>query len=405
MEHKYNQLSIERYSTNLAKLLCDRYFASNQAINGQQLITFSPVKQINLFVIQELLLRWNQEMAQLKSPYFDFENQEVKEALVQFMNILSRRILVRRPHFEPLLSKAITDTLLWVLDPAKVFEEKFLKVQDELSGLKLQTHLKYIDINKEYVKSFLTGLAQGVLPYGNVLNQFKTYLLRNTPDPQALDKLLAGLNDLLPIDKQELLGRPAPVFTPEPEDASWAETTPEPIADEPEEAAVSQPLATAPPPAAAPVREPVAPPAPAPVPAAAQPLATAPPPVTPSVRLAEKPQPEGEISLNERLRVEKATLNERLGRQTAPTLAENQMEKKIESLKDSISINQRFGFINELFNGENLEYYNAIKTLDTFDNADTAKNFVTQDLASRYNWTKKEEHVHKLLRLIERKFA
>jgi hypothetical protein len=58
-----------------------------------------------------------------------------------------------------------------------------------------------------------------------------------------------------------------------------------------------------------------------------------------------------------------------------------------------------------LFNGENLEYYNAIKTLDTFDNADTAKNFVTQDLATRYNWAKKEEHVNKLLRLIERKFA
>jgi hypothetical protein len=393
MEHKYNQLSIERYSTNLAKLLCDRYFATNQAINGQQLITFSPVKQINLFVIQELLLRWNHEMAHLKSPYFDFENQEVKDALVHFMNILSRKILVKRPHFEPLLRKATADTLLWVLDPAKIFEEKFLKIQDEVSGQKLQAHLKYLDIDKEYVKGFLAGLAPGILPHGNVLNQFKTYLLRNPVGPLALDHLLNELETLLPIDQLELPGRKtqAPFFKPEPglpaepETAPWE---PEPV-----------PQAVKP----APAPEPT----PAPVVAREQPMATAPPPVMPPppVREPEKKQPASETSLNDRLRVEKTTLNDRLARPAGTSLAENQMDKKIESLKDSISINQRFGFINELFNGENMEYYTAIKTLDAFDNADQAKDFVTQQLASRYNWSKKEEHVNKLLRLIERKFA
>jgi hypothetical protein len=393
MEHKYNQLSIERYSTNLAKLLCDRYFATNQAINGQQLITFSPVKQINLFVIQELLLRWNQEMAHLKSPYFDFENQEVKEALVQFMNILSRRILVKRPHFEPLLSKAIADTLLWALDPAKVFEEKFLHIQDEVSGQKLQAHLKYLDINKEYVKDFLAGLAPGNLPHGNVLNQFKTYLLRNPVSPLALEQLFNALDTLLPTDQLELPGRkaPAPFFKPEPGQPAEPETDlwdPEPA-----------------PRAVKPAPEPE--PTPAPVAPVEQPMATAPPPVTPPqpVPEPEKKQPAPELSLNERLRVEKLTLNDRLARPAGSTLVENQMGKKIESLKDSISINQRFGFINELFNGENMEYYTAIKTLDAFDNADQAKDFVTQQLAVRYNWSKKEEHVNKLLRLIERKFA
>jgi hypothetical protein len=424
MEHKYNQLSIERYSTNLAKHLCDRYFASNQAINGQQLITFSPVKQINLFVIQELLLRWNQEMAHLKSPYFDFENQEVKEALVQFMNVLSRKILVQRPHFEPLLSKVIADTLLWVLDPARIFNEKFLQVQDEISAPKLQAHLKYIDINKEYVKGFLAGLAPGVLAHGDVRNQFKTYLQSNAPAPQALDHLLAQLQELLPINKSELLPPPAAAFVPEPEASVWGEPTPEPVWKEPAPEPVAtpkvvvaepvvapapaagQPLATAPPPVTpAPVREPEPAPTPAPAPVAMQPLATAPPPVTQPVSKPETQLPASETNLNERFKVEKATLNDRLARQVAPTLAASQMEKKIESLKDSISINQRFGFINELFNGENLEYYQAIQTLDSFDNADTAKDFVTRDLASRYNWSKKEEHVNKLLRLIERKFA
>jgi hypothetical protein len=58
-----------------------------------------------------------------------------------------------------------------------------------------------------------------------------------------------------------------------------------------------------------------------------------------------------------------------------------------------------------LFNGENLEYYQAIQVLDKFEDAATARNYVTHDLSSRYNWTRKEEHVNKLLRLIDRKFA
>src|SRR5688572_16567831 len=133
MEDKYNQLSIEQYSRNLARILSDRYFAANQTINGQQLITFSPVKQINLFIIKELLISWNKEMANLKSPYFDFEDQDVKDALKQFMNVLSRKILIKRPHFEPLLQKAIRDTFKLVLDPVSSLEEKFLNVQENPS--------------------------------------------------------------------------------------------------------------------------------------------------------------------------------------------------------------------------------------------------------------------------------
>lgn len=114
-----------------------------------------------------------------------------------------------------------------------------------------------------------------------------------------------------------------------------------------------------------------------------------------------------EGNLNERYKAERSmpTLNEKFLKSEVANIATNQMSKKIESLKDSISINQRFSFINELFNGENIEYYQAIQALDKFEDAAQAKNYVTQDLANRYNWTRKEEHVNKLLRLIDRKFA
>ncbi len=88
----------------------------------------------------------------------------------------------------------------------------------------------------------------------------------------------------------------------------------------------------------------------------------------------------------------------------ATTLAERGAPKVV-SLREAISINQRFSFINELFNGENMEYHAAIQHLDSLPDADTALAYVRQELAPRHDWSRKEEHVGKLLKLIERKFA
>lgn len=355
MEHKYNQLNLERYSTTLAKLLCDRYFASSPSVNGQQIIGFTPVKQVNLFIIKELLQRWNQEMANLKSPYFDFENDEVKEALVGFMNVLSRKIMIKRPHFEPLLVKAISDTFKWVLDPVPAFEEKFLPVQDNLTAAKLQSNLKYISLNKDLVKNFLDTLGSGSLNYHAVLHEYRSYVTSHKQNLMPAEALVDEFNALAPIQTTELINKP-----------SGSPASGQPVASVPATPVFQN--------HAAPAQEPGA------------------KPVAPDNRL------------NERFRADKQTLNERFGK-PATSLADNQMDKKIESLKDSISINQRFSFINELFNGENMQYYNAIKTLDEFKDAETAKNFVLRDLAPRYDWSKKEDHVNKLLRLIERKFT
>ncbi len=78
---------------------------------------------------------------------------------------------------------------------------------------------------------------------------------------------------------------------------------------------------------------------------------------------------------------------------------------KVGSLREAISINQRFSFINELFNGENMDYHAAIQQLDALPSAEQARAFVTGELSQRYDWNRKEEHVNKLLKLIERKFA
>ncbi|WP_299756021.1 hypothetical protein [uncultured Pontibacter sp.] len=370
MEDKYNQLHLERYSKELANVLCDRHFASHDTLNGPQLISFTPIKQVNLFVIKELLLKWHHEMANLRSPYFDYEHEEVKEALVNFMNVLSRKILMKRNAFEPLLQKAIYDTFLVVLAPIVTFEEKFLRIQEEITLPKLQENLKYIDIDKPLFAGFIDTLSPSSRDREYILSRFKLYVNANQQQRTPLHRLVEQFNTLLPITEAEVMEQasaPRPSFLDKPV------AKPAPAAPVQEKDVVA-PIHTAQREAAAPVAR-------------------------PAMYKHEEDELE-EAAANVR-----PTLNDNFRKAATSSLADAHSNRKIDSLKNSISINQRFSFINELFDGDNLTYYQTIQTLDNFGDAGSATQYVSSTLANKYDWSKKQDHVNKLLRLIERKFA
>lgn len=361
MEDKYNQLHLDRYSKQLSNLLCDKHFASHDTINGPQLISFTPIKQVNLFIIKELLLKWHHEMANLRSPYFDYEHEEVKEALLNFMNVLSRKILMKRNAFEPLLQKAIYDTFLIVLAPVDTFEEKFLRIQEEITLPKLQENLKYIDIDKQLFTGFIDTLSPNSRDREYILSRFKLYTNANQGSRTPLSSIVNQFNPLLPVTEGEIEGvaqipaaRPAPV-APVQEKEIVA-----PIHNAQREVSASKPV----------------------------------------YRRDEDSEEEEELTSNAR-----PTLNDNFRKSATASLADSHSNRKIDSLKNSISINQRFSFINELFEGDNMTYYNVIKTLDEYNDAFAAKQFVTSNLAQKYNWNHKQDHVNKLLRLIDRKFS
>ena len=114
------------------------------------------------------------------------------------------------------------------------------------------------------------------------------------------------------------------------------------------------------------------------------------------------------MPLHEKLKANQpatAPLAETLRATAVPVPLAERAGPKVETLREAISINQRFSFINELFGGENMEYHAAIQHLDTLPTADQARDYVSGHLSQHYDWNRKEEHVNKLLKLIERKFA
>lgn len=85
------------------------------------------------------------------------------------------------------------------------------------------------------------------------------------------------------------------------------------------------------------------------------------------------------------------------------TLGPKSPPERIENLKAAISINEKFMFINELFDGNLREYNETIETLNGFKNLDQTAEFL--DLMRKKNfWNTGSTAFKKLKELVERRF-
>jgi len=388
MNNKYNLTKCAQYGRRLAARLCDQHFGAQPTatLDGPAVLKFTPVRQLNLLVVRQLLGQWQAETARLRSPYFDFEATPVQTALTQFMNVLSRHISLGRPAFEPLLAQAAADTLGLVADPIGSFERLLLSNPDTFTIAGLRDNLRYIDVDKAFYQDFVDNLpASSELSRDFLIHRFELHHAANYKAHEPMQRLVGELSPLLPLIVADLLeDGPAPVATS--------------AAPVPESLPVAAPVET-PAPVAVPMF--VAVPTPIPVPTTPAPAPAAPVRPLPDTETASVP-------LHEKLKASQPAaplLAETLRATAAPAPLAERASPKVETLREAISINQRFSFINELFAGENMEYHATIQHLDSLPTADQARAYVTDDLSQRYDWSRKEEHVNKLLKLIERKFA
>ncbi len=403
MNDKYSLAKCAQYGRRLAVRLCDNYFDTQlpPSIDGAGILRFTPVRQLNLLVMRQLLGQWQAETTRLRSPYFDFEAAPVQAALTQFMNVLSRHIQLGRAAFEPLLAQAATDTLGLAADPKGSFQRLLLGSAEDFTLDSLREALRYFDFDKAFYQGFLDSLsANNALTRDFLTHRFELYFAANYRAHQPMQRLVEELSALLPLTTADLL-EDGPVST-----LNAAPTESKTVIE-----------AVAPAPVAAPVVAAAVAPAPASVVASAAPVSVA---ATVSVAVAPAlvaaplmavslaDTESANVPLHEKLKASQPTapaLADTLRATAAPVSLAERAGAKVETLREAISINQRFSFINELFNGENMEYHAAIQHLDSLPTAEQARAYVAADLAARYDWSRKEEHVNKLLKLIERKFA
>ncbi len=61
MDEKISLQAVEEYSVAFSSKIANEYFAQHQKISGADILKLCQTKQINLFVLRELLKAWKQE--------------------------------------------------------------------------------------------------------------------------------------------------------------------------------------------------------------------------------------------------------------------------------------------------------------------------------------------------------
>jgi hypothetical protein len=91
-------------------------------------------------------------------------------------------------------------------------------------------------------------------------------------------------------------------------------------------------------------------------------------------------------------------------KKTEESVAEKLQHKRIADLKAAIGINEKFQFINELFDGNMKEYTVAVDQVNSFSSFDEAESYIA-NLESVYKWDPDNHIAGSFKELIERRFA
>lgn len=436
MANKWNTTDIEKISTAFTQKNLQKCFQENDTLSGEEIVSATAFPQINYFVLREIFSRWEEETGRLKSPFFDFNAPEVQKSFADFRNTLSRYIRVSREDFAPLLESAVRKTLELCLRPEAFFVADFRALPD------FKLTRPWLHKNQVFFKSYdwlirdLGQAVEGDFIYANqALEEVKRLLATRTEDfSEEVDRIAreAGLETA----PQKA---PEPVKEPENDNLSFFErlvaNPPRPDSGfrEPEvspfERIMSRvkagvPAAEVPAAVHAAPAEPLRPsePAAAPLVTEAVPVAEATPVAEEVTVVRAEPAPvslpaepvrtevvqtrtvvrEETRSIFEGLNI--PTLNDRLSTSEGNSLADVHQRSRIDSLKGSMTLNQRFSFLNSLFGGDLAGFEEALSQAEQCGSFDQARDLLETRYGGKHNWHLRTEDVKEFMGLVKRRF-
>jgi hypothetical protein len=215
MEHQINFISLNKYSEKLAQNFADTYFSTKVTyVTGNQILKFTKIEIVNLFAIKILFEKWKTELDAIKSPYFNYGNEEVKEALAAFMAVLSKNIQVNVEHFIPLLTEAIVHSLFFILSPLTFLKENVLDEEKNIPNGDLKDLQKYFRVHKSLVNGIFTQLIASNPPMHKRVEMAENIYKDYSSKADNAELLLAMFGDVVPIKLSDLVfieEKPIPV--------------------------------------------------------------------------------------------------------------------------------------------------------------------------------------------------
>ena len=344
-----NENFIEAYSKQFAVRVSERFFASNDYITGQEILTLTPSKQVNFFIIKLLFNNWQDESRRLESPFFDYTNSEVRDAMVQFMNVLSRHIRIRRAEFQALLRDAVKDTLFLIMSP-----NSYMKIEINRKGIEILTDksvrnlTKYIKIAEEAFSKAINDMI-GSDPSDIGIDE-------SIITQEILAQQISYLNEIFPLTMKD--------FEQGNDDESLPVVESEDLFDERYEDNQSLIEAEG---------------------------------KTKRKNIITNLSPDEEDEEDE-----DAILNSKFEDPMRGSIVES--HEKTDSMLSAISLNHRYMFINELFDGDADLFAQAIGKVEDSTSFDDSVEILVQNYAREFHWDMNSDEVKELLKIIFRRF-
>ncbi|WP_373512464.1 hypothetical protein [Persicitalea sp.] len=384
MPGSLNQPALKQYAADFTEKVLDDFYADQSSIDGQQILTLTPVRQVNLGIVSRIFDKWQADALAFRSQYFDFEREEVKGALQEFMNTVSRHIAIKRDDLQPLLLEATEDALRLLFAPSDYFEGQLRALPNfTFDKSNAQDLSKYTQIHAGVAKNLALRLSDSGSDFVYV-NQALNWLGEITNSGASLDDqttYVEQFSSVVPLAAEDILrdyerSTPLPAATvddvpPAQENKSFFDTALEVPQDN-----------TA-------VRPP-------------DPVAVQPELVSTTVDIErestsdDRPTSTGVNSLNSRFKVNTPT-------HTDETNYGN-VSPKVDSIFGSVALGQRFMFVNQLFERNSDAFDEAIRELDRADTFEDAKALMINKFSTKYNWNPNSDAVKDLTALVKRKF-
>lgn len=222
MDEKISFKAIDQYAIQVANQLAESFFSRKSTITGPEILNLCAVKQVNFFVIHDLLSAWKKENEKLKSPYFDYQAKAVTEALNQFQIALSNNIAINKIDFLPLLKRGVNQTLYLILDPYDFYADLLDSKDESFSIQDLENKVKYIKINKAPLENLVVRLKEKHTD--RVKGKEAFALLDQILEavnftPEDVEPHLSALSKIVPVNIAtfyEQKSEPAPTIQPKP---------------------------------------------------------------------------------------------------------------------------------------------------------------------------------------------
>ena len=124
-------------------------------------------------------------------------------------------------------------------------------------------------------------------------------------------------------------------------------------------------------------------------------------PLHPEILIEGEPEEEASFELAEEESNDNVILNDKLKTEDSKSLADIHHEKKIDDLRASLNLNQRFMFINGLFDGDENKFNQTIEKLETLSSIADAKSFLIKE----FNWDEEQEEVGEFFEILNKRLS